>query len=175
MIAQDSAPNTDAFGLDSLPIHLVEPNGFNPRSSFDEVALAELAESIRQHGILEPLVVRFRKSELEPSLVIGYDLIAGERRLRAAKLAGLSTVPVRVVDVDDRTAHELALVENLVREDLDPIETAEGYRRLAELGVKQAEIGRRVGRSQPLVANTMRLLQLPADVVERIRAQGVKV
>jgi ParB/RepB/Spo0J family partition protein len=161
VIDVDSAPNTAT--LLEVPIDDVEVAGFNPRTNWDFEALIQLANSIREHGILEPLVVR---RKLGGSC---YQLIAGERRLKAAYQANLPTVPVRVVDVDDRTAQELGLVENLVREDLDAIEVALAFQKLADLGVKQAEIGRRVGKSQPLVANTLRLLNLPADVQERIR------
>lgn len=168
-----SAPNShDVFA--ELDVERILVAGFNPRSTFTEESLAELAESIRQHGLLEPLIVRPKihndahaRDEKRRPL---FELIAGERRLRAAKLAGLQVVPVRVVDVDDRTAHELALVENIAREGLNPIELAAGFQALADLGMKQREIGERIGRSQPVVANTLRLLTLPPDVQERIRS-----
>ena len=160
-----SARNTPkGYGLDSLPISLIVPSPLNPRKKFDEAALAELAESIRQHGVLEPLVVR-QVGQL-------YELIAGERRWRASQIAGLETVPARVLEgVDDPIAIKLMLVENLQRRDLDPIEEAEGYRQLNQVvGLRQAEIAAAVNRSQPAVANRMRLLDLPEDVRERIRA-----
>lgn len=141
-----------------LPLQKVEPNAKQPRTQFDEVELESLAESIRVHGILQPLAVR----------AVGdgyYQIIAGERRWRAARLAGLSEVPVVVVEADDQTVMELALVENLQRQDLNPMEEAEGYRVLQEdYRMTQEEIAARVGKSRPAVANALRLLALPEDV-----------
>ena len=157
MSADHSAPN-------SLPIDAIRASAANPRKVFDPDALAELAESIREHGIIEPLVVRRDGAG-------AYELIAGERRLRAAALAGLDAVPIRVLDVDEREAAKLRLVENLQRVDLDPIEEAEGYRALREtLGMKQTEIAKAVHRTQPMIANSLRLLALPEDVRELIRS-----
>ncbi len=135
---------------------------WQPRRTFRAESLAELAESIRSQGILQPLLVR--------TVSDGYELIAGERRLRAAIEAGLTEVPIRVVDVDDRGAMELALIENLQREDLNPIEEAEGYRQLIERhGLTQEDVARRVGRARATVANALRLLSLPAPVLEWIK------
>jgi ParB family chromosome partitioning protein len=134
----------------------VRPNPYQPRRSFDEAKLAELAESIRQHGLLQPLIVRATGE--------GYELVAGERRLRAAVMAGMQTVPVVVRDVDEGQMLEMALVENLQREDLDPIEEARGYQALLARGRSQEEVASLVGKSRPAVANAVRLLQLPPEV-----------
>lgn len=140
----------------------VHASTLNPRKRFDEDALQDLAASIAEHGIIEPLVVRNRPGG-------GYDLIAGERRLRAARLAGLQVVPVVIREnVDDREALELALVENLCRKDIDPIEEAEGHRKLQELGHRVTAIAEKVNRSQEAVSNSMRLLKLPETVQDLI-------
>ena len=137
---------------------------WQPRRVFRDDALSELTASIRERGVLQPLWVRERDGEFE--------LIAGERRLRAARAAGLAEVPVQVLDVDDRQALELALVENLQREDLDPIEEAEGYRALAEtFDLTQEQIAERVGRARASVANALRLLSLP-DFVKTALSDG---
>lgn len=138
----------------TLPISQIESCSGQPRKHFDEEKLAELAESIRQHGIIQPLTVR--------KLASGYyQIIAGERRWRAARLAGLSEVPAVVIEADDRKAMELAMIENLQREDLNPMEEAEGYRSLVEnYGMTQEQAASRVGKSRSAVANAMRLLSL---------------
>lgn len=142
-------------GVTTLPITEVENNSAQPRKSFDPEALEELAESIRQHGVIQPLAVRKLPSGY-------YQIIAGERRWRAARIAGLHEIPVVILDVDDRTAAELAMVENLQREDLNPIEEAAGYRTLMEqYQMTQEEIAARVGKSRSAVANAVRLLDLP--------------
>ncbi|MCL1807938.1 MAG: ParB/RepB/Spo0J family partition protein [Oscillospiraceae bacterium] len=147
-----------------LRVSEVEPNSAQPRKSFDEAALADLSESIRQHGLLTPLLVRRMPSGI-------YQIIAGERRWRAARAAGLVTVPAIVHDADDRRSTELALIENLQREDLNPIEIAEGYRMLAEdYGLTQEDISERVGRSRPAIANAIRILALPKPVLDMVRA-----
>lgn len=147
-----------------LPIAQVECNANQPRKHFDEVALDELADSVREHGILQPLTVRRLASGY-------YQIIAGERRWRAARLAGLSEVPAIVVEADDRKAAELALIENLQREDLDPIEEAEGYRKLVETyRLTQEEVAARVGKSRSAVANAMRLLGLCPEARELLVA-----
>ena len=150
-----SAPQT-------LPISRVEPRAGQPRTTFDEPALQELAGSIAEHGLLQPITVR--------ALAGGYyQIIAGERRWRAARLAGLTEVPVRILDADDRTAQELALVENLQREDLNPLEEARGYRALMdEYGLTQEEVSRSVGKSRPAVANALRLLHLPETIAAMV-------
>ena len=141
-----------------LPISQIEPYGNQPRKYFDEAALHDLADSIREHGILQPLTVRKLSSGY-------YQIIAGERRWRAARIAGLQQVPAIVIEADDRKMTELALIENLQREDLNPIEEAEGYKSLMEnYQMTQEEAAARVGKSRSAVANSLRLLGLCADV-----------
>ena len=147
-----------------LPIYKVEPNPDQPRKDFDEEELAALSESIRVHGIIQPLTVRETGSGY-------YQIIAGERRWRAARLAELSEVPVVVVEVDDKKAMELALIENLQRQDLNPVEEALGYQSLIEeYGLTQEEAANRVGKSRPAVANSLRLLSLCPEVLEKLRS-----
>mgnify|MGYP000964267938 CR=1 FL=1 len=149
---------TPAEGAVSLPLQKIEPNPLQPRKTFDPDELASLAESIRMHGIIQPLTVRKLQSGY-------YQIIAGERRWRAARMAGLTQVPVVVIEADDRKAMELAMIENLQREDLNPIEEAEGYRVLTEqYGMTQDECAQRVGKSRPTVANALRLLGLTEPV-----------
>ena len=156
---------TAATALRVVSLDRIRPNPEQPRTHFFGPALDELAESIRAHGILTPLLVRRDPDSRD------FVLIAGERRLRAAGLAGLEEVPVFVrEDVDDREQLELALVENLQREDLDPIETAEAYNRLCEeFALTQEQVARRVGRDRATVANAIRLLKLPLPVLARVR------
>ncbi len=154
-------------GAVQLPLQKVEPNPAQPRHRFDEEALAELADSIRLHGIIQPLTVRKLPSGY-------YQIIAGERRWRAARMAGLTEVPVVVIEADDREAMELALIENLQRADLDPIEEAMGYRQLMdEYGMTQSAAAERVGRSRPAVANALRLLALPDEIVTMVQEGGI--
>lgn len=151
-------------GVDEVDIDLIAPNPEQPRQRFDEAALDELAASIREHGLLQPLVVTRLVAE---SGAVSYRLIAGERRLLAARRAGLTRVPVVVRETTPRGLLELALVENLQRADLGPLEEAQAYRRLAEeFGLSQEEIARRVGKSRVAVANTLRLLGLPEPIQE---------
>ena len=148
----------------SLPIYKVEPNPDQPRKDFDPEELENLAESIRVHGLIQPLTVR----EMPTGY---YQIIAGERRWRAARLAKLSEVPVVVIDADDRKAMELALIENLQRQDLNPVEEALGYKSLMEdYGLTQEEAASRVGKSRPAVANALRLLGLTPEVLELVRS-----
>ena len=148
--------------LQTLPIEKVEPRRDQPRAVFDEQALQELAESITQYGLIQPITVRRLESGY-------YQIIAGERRWRAARLAGLTEVPVRILEADDRRTAELALVENLQREDLNPIEEARGFRSLMnEYGLTQEDAARSVGKSRPAVANAMRLLSLTPEVMELV-------
>ena len=150
-------------GVSSVPIHKVEPNPLQPRREFDPEALQALADSITAHGMIQPLTVR----ELPGGY---YQIIAGERRWRAARMAGLQEVPILVIEADDRKVMELALVENLQREDLNPMEEAQGYRSLMEdYGLTQAETAERVGKSRPAVANALRLLSLSEDLAEMVR------
>jgi len=147
-----------------LPIYRVEPNPGQPRQEFDPEELEALAESIRVHGVIQPLTVR----ELPSGY---YQIIAGERRWRAARQAGLSEVPVVVVEADDRKAMELALIENLQRQDLNPVEEALGYRSLMEdYGLTQEETSGRVGKSRSAVANSLRLLSLAPEVLDMVRS-----
>ncbi len=158
LLGEEALRDTSETGSLSLRLAQVEPNATQPRRVFDEVALSELADSIRQNGILQPLLVRRLDSGY-------YQIIAGERRWRAARLAGLSEVPAIVVEADDRRAMELALIENLQREDLNPLEEAQGYRSLMDdFGLTQEEAAERVGRSRPAVANSLRLLSLNSAV-----------
>ena len=147
-----------------LPIHKVEPNAGQPRQDFDEEELEALAESIATHGIIQPLTVR----ELNSGY---YQIIAGERRWRAARMANLTEVPVIVIDADDKKTMELALIENLQRQDLNPVEEALGYRSLMDdYGLTQDETAERVGKSRPAVANALRLLNLSPEVLEKLRS-----
>ena len=149
----------------SVPISRIEPRQDQPRRSFDESSLAELADSIRQYGLIQPITVR----KLESGY---YQIIAGERRWRASRMAGLTELPVRVIEADERLTTELALVENLQREDLNPLEEALGYKQLIErFGLTQEEAAQRVGKSRPAVANAMRLLNLDPEVAQLV-AEG---
>lgn len=153
-------------GLLYLRVEDIAPNPMQPRKVFEEEALRELSESIRSYGVLHPLTVRLRCGK--------YELVAGERRLRAARLAGLREVPCMVVDVDLEDAGLLALVENLQRKDLDFLEEARGLQQMIRLfGMSQEEAARRIGRSQSAVANKLRLLKLPEDVLESLRENGL--
>ena len=146
----------------SLPLRRVEPRPGQPRTRFDEVGLAELADSIARYGVLQPVTVR-------PLADGYYQIVAGERRWRAARMAGLEEIPVVVVDADERRASELALVENLQREDLNPIEEARGFRTLMEdYGMTQEQAAESVGKSRPAVANALRLLSLEPDVLTMV-------
>ena len=148
----------------TLPLSKVEPRQDQPRMQFDEEALQELAYSIAQYGMIQPITARKLDSGY-------YQIIAGERRWRAARLAGLSEVPVRVIEADDRRAAELALVENLQRQDLNPMEEARGYQSLMQdYGLTQEETARSVGRSRPAVANALRLLSLRPELTALVES-----
>ena len=152
----DDAPGSELL---TLPISKVEPRQAQPRQYFDEEALRELADSISQFGLIQPVVAR----KLDTGY---YQIIAGERRWRASRMAGLVEIPVRVIEADDRRTAELALVENLQREDLNPIEEAKGYRSLIEdYGLTQEETAKSVGKSRPAVTNALRLLNLTPKVL----------
>ena len=154
--AMQSAPQQSPL---LLPLQKIEPNRLQPRKNFDEEELSSLADSIRQHGVIQPLTVRLLDSGY-------YQIIAGERRWRAARLAGLREVPVVVIEADDKKAMELALIENLQRSDLTPIEEARGYQQLiGEYGLTQEQVADRVSKSRPAVANAMRLLSLPDELL----------
>ena len=157
----DTAIENEAGGT-TLPIARIEPRQGQPRTVFDEEKLEELAESVKEHGLIQPITVR--------SVGGGwYQIIAGERRWRASKLAGLKDVPVRIIEADDKKASELALVENLQREDLNPVEEAKGYKALmSEYGLTQEAVAERVGKSRPVIANALRLLALPGPVLKYV-------
>jgi ParB family chromosome partitioning protein len=147
-----------------VEINSIVPNPYQPRKEFSDEKLNELAESIRLHGVIQPLLVREHQGK--------YQLIAGERRLRASKIVGLTEVPIVIREMTDQTMMEVALIENLQREDLNVIEEAEAYRRLMEeFSLTQEEIAKRVGRSRPAIANTLRLLNLPS-IVQSELAKG---
>ena len=157
--AMQSAPQQSPL---LLPLQKIEPNRLQPRRNFDEEELSALADSIRQHGVIQPLSVRLLDSGY-------YQIIAGERRWRAARLAGLREVPVVVIEADDKKAMELALIENLQRSDLTPIEEARGYQQLiGEYGLTQEQVADRVSKSRPAVANAMRLLSLPDELLSLV-------
>ena len=142
----------------TLKISQVEPNRKQPRKSFDDEALAELAESIRQHGVLQPILVR-------PQIFGGYQIVAGERRYRASRLAGLTEIPAIIRELSDSETMQIALIENLQRSDLSPLEEAAGYRALiGDFGFSQEDVARTVGKSRPAVTNMLRLLSLPDEV-----------
>ncbi len=157
-------PNVSESPYQLLPIHKVEPNKNQPRQDFDPEELETLSQSIQIHGIIQPLTVR----ELPSGY---YQIIAGERRWRAARMAGLREVPAVVMEADDKKAMELALIENLQRQDLNPVEEALGYQSLMEeYGMTQEEAAGRVGKSRPAVANALRLLNLCPEVLEKVRS-----
>ena len=159
----DNSTQEENEGTLLLKLPEIEPNRDQPRKIFDDEALSELADSIAQHGIIQPLLVR-------PLLGGGYQIIAGERRWRAARMAALEEVPVLVKETVESQVMELALVENLQREDLNPIEEAEGLQTLVETyGMTQEEAAKKVGKSRPAVANTMRLLLLPKSVLTMVK------
>ena len=158
----DTSLQAQESGSVYLPIAQVEPGLNQPRKQFDENALNDLADSIREHGIIQPLTVRRLSSGY-------YQIIAGERRWRAAKLAGLSEVPAVIIEADDRKVMELGLIENLQREDLNPMEEADGYLALKEeFGMTQEEIAQRMGKSRPAIANALRLTALPVLLREMV-------
>ena len=162
------APAADSRTPTKLPVAAIQPNPMQPRSVFNSDRLDELAASIRANGIIQPIIVRRHGN--------GYQLVAGERRLRAAKLAEIAEVPVVVQDIADPNLLELALVENIQREDLNPIETAHAYERLnRELGLSHEEIGRRTGKDRTSIVNTIRLLKLPKEVQGLVAVQRLSM
>ena len=161
----DALLSTAASGseeITSLPLQKVEPNPLQPRKIFDDEELEALSRSIAQHGIIQPLTVRKGENGF-------YQIIAGERRWRAARMAGLAQVPVTVIEADDKTVLELALIENLQRQDLNPMEEAMGYKQLMEEhGLTQEQVAQRVDKSRPAVANALRLLSLPSSICQMV-------
>lgn len=161
----EAPPEDSAYRM--LPLHRVEPNPEQPRQDFDQEELEALAESIRQHGIIQPLTVRETGEGY-------YQIIAGERRWRAARMAELTEVPAIVIEADNKKAMELALIENLQRQDLNSVEEALGYQSLInEFGLTQEEAAARVGKSRPAVANSLRLLSLDEKVLEMLRTGAI--
>jgi ParB family chromosome partitioning protein len=154
-------PALEPGGSDRIAIELIDPNPVQPRRVFQQDALHQLADSIRQHGIIQPLVVRHQGAR--------YQLVAGERRWRAAKIAGLTEVPSVVKDISDDRLLEITLIENIQREDLNPMELALALERMArELNINQEEIGRRTGKDRSTISNSIRLLQLPPDLQQLV-------
>ncbi len=154
-------------GVQTLKISEIEPKADQPRKYFDEEALNQLAESIKQHGLIQPIIVRESGGGF-------YQIVAGERRWRASKLAGLTEVPVIIIEADAMKAAELAIIENIQRENLNPYEEAQAYRSLMDsYGLTQEEVATKVGKSRSAVANTMRLLDLPEEVLELVKAADI--
>lgn len=162
---EDAAPSFESDAkVESLPLREIEPDPAQPRKTFEEQALGELAASIAEHGLLQPIAVR-------PRAMGGYTIVAGERRWRASRMAGLTEVPVVVKDVSDEQAMELALVENLQREDLDPVEEAAGIRELmTRCDLTQEQAAAKLGKSRSALANSLRLLNLPEQVLELLKS-----
>ncbi len=170
-IFADNSVEDISTGVSTVKVKLldIEPNRDQPRKQFDEEALTELSNSIAQHGVLQPLLVR-------PMPDGGYQLVAGERRWRASRMAGLTEVPVVIRDLTDSQVAELALVENLQRENLNPLEEANGYKELSEkFGYTQEKIAEIVGKSRPSIANALRLLNLPESVQEMVSSGSLSM
>ena len=165
ILFQDTGAGGGDEGVSTLRLAEIEPDKNQPRKAFDDTALSELAASITEHGVLQPIVVR-------PSPAGGYIIVAGERRWRAARLAGLTEIPALIKDISDTQAMEIALIENLQREDLDPVEEALGYRQLMErCSYTQEAAAARLSKSRSAVANSLRLLNLPEKALESREAQ----
>lgn len=159
----DNSTKMEGSSSETIKVNEIEPNRNQPRKAFDDEALQQLADSIREHGVIQPILVR-------PLSTGGYQIIAGERRWRASRMAGLTEVPVIIRDYDDTKTMEIALIENLQRENLNPIEEALGYRELMETySMTQADVSNSVGKSRSAIANTLRLLNLPKEVVEFVQ------
>lgn len=159
IFADSAGISAEESGISTVRLSEIEPNLSQPRKEFDEEALNELADSIAAHGILQPLLIRPTQNGM-------YQIVAGERRWRAARLAGLSEVPALIRELSDEETDQVALIENLQREDLNAVETAEGYRRLMDkYGMTQEQLSSAVGKSRPAVANTLRILNLPEEVL----------
>ena len=164
LFADQTGLSTEDSGTSTVRISEIEPNLSQPRKEFDEAALNELADSIASHGVLQPLLVRPMKNGM-------YQIVAGERRWRAARIAGLSEVPALIRELSDEETDQVALIENLQREDLNAVETAEGYKRLMDkYGMTQEQLSEAVGKSRPAVANTLRILNLPEEVLPLVSA-----
>ena len=167
LFADQPAVSAEESGISAVRLSEIEPNLSQPRKEFDEEALNELADSIAAHGVLQPLLVRPIKNGM-------YQIVAGERRWRAARIAGLSEVPVLIRELSDEETDQVALIENLQREDLNAVETAEGYRRLMDkYGMTQEQLSEAVGKSRPAIANTLRILNLPEEVLPLVSSGSV--
>ena len=165
----DVAASSKEDGIQTLRISQIEPKADQPRKHFDEEALLELSDSIKRHGLLQPIIVR--ESENAQGY---YQIIAGERRWRASKLAGLSEIPAIVMQADELEASEIAIIENIQRQDLNPYEEAAAYKALIDqYGLTQEEVSEKVGKSRSAVANAMRLLDLPDDVIEMLKTGDI--
>ncbi|MBQ4546546.1 MAG: ParB/RepB/Spo0J family partition protein [Oscillospiraceae bacterium] len=159
LFADQSGISAEESGISTVRLSEIEPNLSQPRKEFDEEALGELAESIAAHGVLQPLLVRPTNNGM-------YQIVAGERRWRAARIAGLTEVPALIRELSDEETDQVALIENLQREDLNAVETAEGYKRLMDkYGMTQEKLSEAVGKSRPAIANTLRILNLPEEVL----------
>ncbi len=170
-VASDNHIDPHSLGIIEVDINTLVPSPFQPRRVFQEEALVDLVSSIREKGVLQPLLVR-----RDPNRTSGYEIIAGERRFRASKMAGLEKVPVIVKDFDDKAALEVALIENLQREDLNPLEEAEAYKRLLdEFKYTQEELSKVVGKSRSHVANMMRLLDLPREIKKLVEKKELTI
>ena len=160
---EDNNTAVSASGVELIKISEIEPNKNQPRRDFDQTALEQLADSIREHGIIQPLVLR-------PLTAGGYQIVAGERRYRASRMAGLNEVPAVIKELTDTETMEIALIENLQREDLNPVEEALGYQELMEkYDFTQDAVSKSVGKSRPAIANSLRLLNLPEEVLDMVR------
>lgn len=160
---------TDNEIVEEIPLDQIRPNPYQPRKHFDEVALQELGESIKQSGVFQPVILR-------KSMIKGYELIAGERRVRASRLAGKTTIPAIVRQLDEERMIEIAVVENLQREDLSPLEEAEAYSMLMDkLNLTQAEVADRMGKSRPYIANYLRLLTLPDQIKQMVTEEKMSM
>jgi len=162
LIPQDTDTGEDIKEKSEIPISQISPNPFQPRREFDQEKLDELTESIKRHGVVQPVLLRKTGED-------SYQLVAGERRFRAAKAAGLTEIPAIVKELSDREMMEIALIENIQRQDLNPVEEARAYKRLAEeFNLTQEQIAKRVAKSRSVIANSMRLLNLPAEILDYI-------
>lgn len=154
-------------GVETIKISLIEPKSDQPRKYFDEESLEQLADSIKQHGLLQPIIVRRIGGGF-------FQIVAGERRWRASKMAGLTEIPAIIIEADEMKASELAIIENVQREDLNPYEEAVAYKALMDTyGLTQEEVAQRVGKSRSAIANTLRLLDLPDDVLEMLKSADI--
>ena len=168
-LLEDNIPEAKKGSVSTLRISQIEPRSEQPRKNFDVDALRELADSISVHGVLQPIIVREN-----PKVDGTYEIIAGERRWRASKLAGLTEIPVVIFDGDDLRAAQVAIIENVQREDLNPLEEAFGYRDLIErFGLTQEQVADKVGKSRPTITNTMRLLDLPEEALQLLREGNI--